>query len=425
MGLNGEEILARLKRLSQVDSMKQVAPLSYALFPGYHCPLMGAMLTIREIDDAVLLVLGPDECAYYTKMATSGGEAHGCRIVSVVLEPHDVTFGCQENLEDAFAELAEEGCPEAVFLVTTCVPEITGDDVESLAENLAEKYHFPILVVHAENFKTDDHLPGIEHTMDVCAALMEPQQNNGSVNVLGLRLGDFSKSEVARVLQENDIPLGMTLPGHTSIHSIRMAPAAKVNLVVHPVGLPLAQAMQKKYGTPYVDFQRFSDPNAILAAYRQLFACLGKNLPSCVETWYREAETRTEQAGEVLRGGSYFSGNTALCTYELHSFLAQRLHLEAKLLQVSELGEDDAGWREIILRSSDPYVSRAANIGALKYLYPLLRPDYNIGAGSSREMRENGVVPVQMFQAYNTLGFEVNRMVVTSFLQAKAERSTL
>ena len=47
MGLNGEKMLQSLKHLSQVDKMKQVEPMSYALFPGYHCPLMGAMLTIR------------------------------------------------------------------------------------------------------------------------------------------------------------------------------------------------------------------------------------------------------------------------------------------------------------------------------------------------------------------------------------------
>ena len=112
MGLNGEKMLQSLKHLSQVDKMKQVEPMSYALFPGYHCPLMGAMLTIRAIKDSVMLVLGPDECAYYTKMATSGNgsmSADGCQIVSVVLEQHDVTFGCQEKLEEAMEELNDDG----------------------------------------------------------------------------------------------------------------------------------------------------------------------------------------------------------------------------------------------------------------------------------------------------------------------------
>lgn len=59
MGLDGTKMLQKMKRLSEAANMKQVKPLSYALFPGYHCPLMGAMLTIKEIDDSVMVVIGP------------------------------------------------------------------------------------------------------------------------------------------------------------------------------------------------------------------------------------------------------------------------------------------------------------------------------------------------------------------------------
>lgn len=171
-------MLEKMKHLSQVANMKQVKPLSYALFPGYHCPLMGAMLTIKEIDNSVMVVIGPDECAFYTKMATSGGnmQAKGCEIVSVVLDQHDVTFGCQDKMDEAFAELMDEYKPKAVYLVTTCVVEVIGDDIESMARNYSEQYGLPVIVVHAENFKTDDHLPGIEHTMEASIDMMEPQE---------------------------------------------------------------------------------------------------------------------------------------------------------------------------------------------------------------------------------------------------------
>ena len=140
MSFDGMTMLGRLKRLSQADTMKQVVPLSYALFPGYHCPLMGAMLTIKEIDRSVMLVVGPDECAFYTKMATAGGtmRSEGCEIVSVVLDQHDVTFGCQEKLDAAFQELMEEYKPEAVYIVTTCVVEVTGDDIEAMAQGYTQ-----------------------------------------------------------------------------------------------------------------------------------------------------------------------------------------------------------------------------------------------------------------------------------------------
>lgn len=424
MNQTSERIGSRLHRLSEVSMMKQVEPLSYALFPGYHCPLMGAMLTIGKIRDAVMLVIGPDECTYYTKMATSDGgrmAAEGCKIVSVVLDQHDVTFGCKESITEAFQELSEEYHPQCVFMVTTCVPEVTGDDVESMAEVFRREYGFPVLVVHAENFKTDDHMPGIEHTMTGCLGLMEPKPCNDSVNILGLRLGDFSKTEVCRILKESDVPIGMSLPGNCSVADIQNAAAAKVNLVVHPVGLPLAKAMHEKFGIPYVDFERFSAPDRIMRAYEQLFALLRKPLPEQLHSLYEAAVQRSEAAAPVLKGLTYFSGNTALCNFELHAFLTE-LGMEPVLLQISDLEEIDRPWREIILSHCDPYVTRAANMGALGYMYPVLRPDLNIGAGTGPEMRAVGTVMVRMMNAYNELGFEVNGMVVEALLKAAAQR---
>ena len=421
MGSNGEKMLQSLKHLSQVDKMKQVEPMSYALFPGYHCPLMGAMLTIRAIKDSVMLVLGPDECAYYTKMATSGNgsmSADGCQIVSVVLEQHDVTFGCQEKLEEAMEELNDEYHPKAVFIVTTCVPEITGDDVESMADLFTDQYGFPVMVVHAENFKTDDHLPGIEHTLEVCCAMMQPQEKTDCVNVLGLRLGDFTKTEVYRVLQEQSIPVGMQLPGNSSAEEIERAPQAAVNLVVHPVGLALAKKMKRKFGTPYIVFERYSDPDRIYQSYKELFEILEKPLPEKLAGWYQEAKKRSEAAKPILDGKTYFSGNTALCNYELHSFLTG-LGMKPLLLQISDLTAQDEQWRKEILTHCDPYVTRAANIGPLQYLYPVLKPKFNIGAGNAKEMKTSGTQMIRMMQAYNVLGFEVNEMVVNAFVQAQ------
>lgn len=423
MGLDGNKMLRQMKRFSEVAHMKQVKPMSYALFPGYHCPLMGAMLTIKEIDNAVMVVIGPDECAYYTQLATSGGamKANGCRIVSVVLDQHDVTFGCQEKMDEAFAELMEEFSPEVVYLVTTCVVEVTGDDIDAMAQGYEQEYGLPVMVVHAENFKTDDHLPGIEHTLDSSIEAMESQgEKTDCVNILGLRLGDFTKTEVSRYLTQAGISIGLMLPGKTSAEKLRTAPNARCNLVVHPVGLPLAREMEHKFGTPYVVFERYADPDRIYDCYQQLFAVLERPLPAEMETLRSTANEKAAKLKEVLSGKTYISGNTALCNYELHSFLANRLGLTPLLLQISDWDEDSALFREQLLAHCDPYVTRAANLSAMRVLYPILKPDFNIGAGMSEEMRKLGIRPVSMRNVYHTLGFEVCDIVLAALDRANA-----
>ena len=74
------------------------------------------------IQDAVLLVVGTDECAYYTKHMTIHSDDFGGlqgRCVSAVLDTRDVTFGCKAKLDEAVAELVAEYSPKAVFIVTT------------------------------------------------------------------------------------------------------------------------------------------------------------------------------------------------------------------------------------------------------------------------------------------------------------------
>lgn len=428
MSLNAAKMLKNMKHLSETANMKQVKPLSYALFPGYHCPLMGAMMTICEIDNSVMVVIGPDECAYYTKLATSGGamQANGCEIVSVVLNQHDVTFGCQEKMDEAFAELMEEFSPEAVYLVTTCVVEVIGDDIEAMAQQYSAQYGLPVIVVHAENFKTDDHMPGIEHTMEASIALMEKQPVcEDCVNILGLRLGNFANTEAARYLKESGVCTAMMLPGKTSPEEIRTAPRAKCNIVVHPVGLPLAKAMQEKFDTPYVVFERYSDPDRIYDCYKELYDVLGKELPESLAPLHAEMSERTVSAKESLTGKTYICGNTALCNYEFHSFLAGKLDMIPKLLQISDLDDDSISFREELLQYCDPYVTRSANMIAIRTLYPELRPDFNIGAGTADALRKNGIVTVRMRNPYNTLGFEVCGMVMDAFLMAEKESRML
>lgn len=421
-------MLKNLKKLKDVTKIKDVKPLSNAIFPGYHCPLMGAMLTIKDIKDTVMMVIGPDECTYYTKMATgrmkdirSGNLGH---IVSLVLDSHDITFGCKEKLEEAFEELIEEYKPKTVFLVTTCVVEVTGDDIDSLAEVLSEKYNIPIEVVHAENFKTDDHLPGIQDSMTVSVNLMEEQESNGSVNILGQRLGEFTKTEVFRILQQNGIPKGLQIPGNCTLEEIKKAPAAKVNIVIHPIGLPLAKKMKTKFHIPYVIFERFSNPDNIYSSYKELFDILEKPLPEDIENLYNSSKEKEEKLKNSIEKMTYFSGNTALSNYELHSYLI-KLGMEPILIQTSDIPNMNNPHLQYILKNSDPYVTRAANIGPLKYLYDILKPNVNIGAGNSEEIRKNKIAKLSLPNAYNTLGFEVNDMILKAVNNAYNEFKTL
>ena len=44
--INSIEIINKLSKLDSISSIKDVKPLTYASFPGAHCPLFGSALLL-------------------------------------------------------------------------------------------------------------------------------------------------------------------------------------------------------------------------------------------------------------------------------------------------------------------------------------------------------------------------------------------
>ncbi|WP_293697048.1 nitrogenase component 1 [uncultured Phascolarctobacterium sp.] len=422
VGMDGNELLGRLNRLSRVQTIKDIPQLTTALFPGTHCPLMGAAMIAGGIKDCLLVIVGTDECSYYTKSLTLSDRYGGIngRCVSVVLNSHDVTFGSAESMHKAFKEIVAEYRPKCVMLVTTCVIEVIGDDYDAIAEELTKQYNIPVMAVHTEHFKCEDHFPGFERAITACQSIMQPQEGDGSVNVLGQRFGDFADTELYTLLQKSGVKIGVQLPSGCTSDDIRHAPAAKVNIVVNDIALPLAQAMQEQYNIPYVYFNRFAAPEKILQAYQHLFDYLELPLPAEVSAKFDECKALEQKTMPVVQGVPYIFGNTQYDCFELNSYLC-RLGLVPQLIQSNKLREEHFEDIKDILGTTDPYVCKAANIAPLQYVYDVLHPWIYIGHEFGERLRRKGIAQLHSDPAGKMLGFECNTFLLKILQQAVAD----
>ena len=422
VGMDGNELLGRLNRLSRVQTIKDIPQLTTALFPGTHCPLMGAAMIAGGIKDCLLIIVGTDECSYYTKSLTLSDRYGGIngRCVSVVLNSHDVTFGSAESMHKAFKEIGAEYRPKCVMLVTTCVIEVIGDDYDAIAEELTKQYSIPVMAVHTEHFKCEDHFPGFERAITACQSIMQPQKCDGSVNVLGQRFGDFADTELYALLKKSGVKIGVQLPSGCTAEEIRRAPAAKVNIVVHDIALPLAQAMQEQYNIPYVYFNRFAAPEKILQAYQHLFAYLELSLLAEVNAKFDECKALEQEILPVVQGVPYIFGNTQYDCFELNSYLC-RLGLVPQLIQSNKLRQEHFEDIKGILATTDPYVCKAANIAPLQYVYDVLHPWIYIGHEFGERLRRKGIAQLHSDPAGKMLGFECNTFLLKILQQAVAD----
>ena len=181
----------------------------------------------------------------------------------------------------------------------------------------------PVMAVHTEHFKCENHLPGVERTMTACFDVMRPHECDGSVNLLGQRMGDFEETELCGVLREAGVRIGLRLPCGCSVEDIRNAPAARVNIVVDDTALPLARKMRQAFGTPYVLFDKYVSPARIAACYQALFDVLGLPLPARLEKFARRGGSclRTG-AARTARRNLYLRQHAFRC-YEFNRFMAE------------------------------------------------------------------------------------------------------
>lgn len=422
VGMDGNELLGRLNRLSKVQTIKDIPQLTTALFPGTHCPLMGAAMIAGGIKDCLLVIVGTDECSYYTKSLTLSDRYGGIngRCVSVVLNSHDVTFGSAESMHKAFKEIVAEYQPKCVMLVTTCVIEVIGDDYDAIAEELTKQYSIPVMAVHTEHFKCEDHFPGFERAITACQSIMQPQECDGSVNVLGQRFDDFADTELYALLTKSGVKIGVQLPSGCTSDDIRRAPAAKINIVVNDIALPLAQAMQEQYNIHYVYFNRFAAPEKILQAYQHLFAYLELPLPAEVNAKFDECKALEQETMPVVQGVPYIFGNTQYDCFELNNYLC-RLGLVPQLIQSNKLRQEHFEDIKGILATTDPYVCKAANIAPLQYVYDVLHPWIYIGHEFGERLRRKGIAQLHSDPAGKMLGFECNTFLLKILQQAVAD----
>ncbi len=420
--MDGNQILSSLEKLRNINSSKDIPQLTHAMFPGTHCPLMGAAMAVRGIQNAVLLVIGTDECAYYTKHMTLHSDdfgGMGGRCVSAVLDTRDITFGCKEKLDSAVSELMEEYNPPAVFLVTTCVVEIIGDDMDSLAEGYSKQYSIPFLSVHTEHFKCENHLPGLERTISACLNMMKPSPSEGTVNILGQRMGKFEETELAQMLRENGIKIGMQLPCGCTVDEIVKAPSARVNIVLNNIALPLAKKMKETFNIPYVLFEKFTDPENILKAYQHLFEILEKPFPEILMQKYQQAQESVLKTQNQLQGVPYIYGNTPFDCMEFNAFLV-KLGMVPQIIQTASVDMDNQ-YLNYILDSADPYVAKTANIAPLQYVYDVLHPHLYLGHEYAPRLRKKGMAVVRSDSASSMLGFEITDFITKELVRAAHE----
>lgn len=227
------------------------------------CAFDGARVVLMPITDAIHLVHGPIGCAgnsWDNRGARSSDAQLYRRGFTTEMLENDVIFGGEKKLYKAILDLAEryKDQARAIFVYATCVPAMTGDDVEAVCTAAAEKVAIPVIPVNTPGFIGDknigNRLAGEILFKYVVGTSEPPVLGEYPINLIGEYNIAGDLWGMLPLFDRLGIQILSCFSGDAKFEELRYAHRAKLNIIICSKSLAnLAKKMQKTYGMPYLE----------------------------------------------------------------------------------------------------------------------------------------------------------------------------
>lgn len=292
-----ESILKTLKSRKRhmcIKSQDSIPSCNESSIPGAvtqrSCVYGGARVVLMPITDAIHLVHGPVGCASCTwdirGSRTSGDDLYKTGF-STDLKEKDIVFGGENKLFETIIELNKLYNPAAIFVYSTCVVGLIGDDLKSVCKKAQEITKCRVVPVQSEGFRSFNKSLG--HRI-ACDALLdyvigtdsENDQNQiknensrYKINIIG----EFNVAgdlwAIKSLFERIGVEINCSVTGDSRVAQIVKAYNADLNVVqCQKSSNYLAHEMEKSYGIPSikVNFFGIEETSESLRAVAEFFA---------------------------------------------------------------------------------------------------------------------------------------------------------
>ena len=225
------------------------------------CAFDSAMITLVPITDAAHVVHGPSGCATsiwgsYSSLS-SGSMLYKIRFSSDIDE-NDIIFGGAKKLYKGILELERRYKPAAVFVYSTCITALIGDDIEGVCKDATEKTGIPTIPVHCPGFIGNQNLGNRvagEAMLSHVIGTAEPDTSTPyDINLIGEYNIAGAIWNVLPLLEKLGIRVLAKITGDAVYKEVCYAHRAKLNVIFFSRALiNMAKSMEKQYGIPYIE----------------------------------------------------------------------------------------------------------------------------------------------------------------------------
>jgi nitrogenase molybdenum-cofactor synthesis protein NifE len=234
------------------------------------CCFDGARNALLPIADAAHIVHGPIGCAgsSWDNRGTRSSGPDLYRVgMTTDLSEMDVIMGRGEKrLFRAIRQAVETYAPAAVFVYTTCIPALQGDDIAAVAKAASKQFGVQVIPVDAAGFYGSKNLGNRiagdavyqyvigSREPDLVPAAEAAKGRVHDVNLIGEWNVGGEFWNVAPLFDELRLRILCSFSGDSRFHEVQTMHRARANMVVcSKAMIHVARKLEHDHGTPYFE----------------------------------------------------------------------------------------------------------------------------------------------------------------------------
>ncbi len=287
------------------------------------CAFDGSQIALLPIADVAHIVHGSIACAGSSwdnrGTRTTGPDLFRIGMTTDLTEQDIIMGRGEKRLFHAIKQAIDSHNPAAVFVYNTCVPALTGDDLEAVCKAAQQRWQTPVVPVDAAGFYGTKNLGNRiagEAMLEHVVGTREPTAPPVDLDRPGLRVHDINligeyniAGEMWHIMPLFD-GLGLrvlcSLSGDARYREVQTMHRAEVSMVVcSKAMINVARKLKEQYGIPWFEgsfygiadtsealrgFARLIDDSDLMARTEELIHREESGIHSDLEPWRRRLQ---------------------------------------------------------------------------------------------------------------------------------------
>ena len=219
---------------------------------------LNALAAIRNVAvvyhaPAGCTAMASNDAVKFGQIAARVNKTTNSVFVCTDLNEKDTVFGATKDLEAIIRHTYEAYKPDAIFVSTSCVSGVTGEDVDGVASDLDKELPIPVIPVHCEGFKSRIWASGFDisdHAV-LQGIVQPPKTKRRTINIKNFY--ESARPQITKIFNEVFDAEPQFLYCNSTIEELsHLSEALATVCICGTLGTYLGNALEEKYGVPYV-----------------------------------------------------------------------------------------------------------------------------------------------------------------------------